>query len=360
MNETLESPRRFQSGRRAWRAERRSRHTFRMPTPSTLEEAKATAAANAPAGGAKAAGDFEEAKCFELTFESQFKGQLHPSQPTEAERAALRTSSGPLLISSDGIVVQRGPYDAIWLRRVSGSVQPAVATLVALVERLQKHMEAKQFRGAVYIGLAETAAGDIGALLSAGFKFSCYRDESMQRPPNATGRPPSAGESEFVYHKWFGAPTKRVPAFATSIEGASGMLFSPRAEAADPSDPGDDVLLVWEHHAWRCCSGAVADGETMVETIRRAVSREVGLTLDSGFATVYLGGWQASRAREALINGAQQQQQPCSSQAAAMQQQQQQPSSSHAASSRVAGSHSLSRGSSGCRLSPPSPSLRQL
>ena len=225
-----------------------------MPTPSTLEEAKATAAANAPAGGAKA--DFEEAKCFELTFESQFKGQLHPSQPTEAERSALRTPSGPLLISSDGIVVQRGPYDAIWLRRVSGSVQPAVATLVALVERLQKHMEAKQFRGAVYIGLAETAAGDIGALLSAGFKFSCYRDESMQRPPNATGRPPSAGESEFVYHKWFGAPTKRVPAFATSIEGASGMLFSPRAEAADPSDPGDDVLLVWEHDAWRCCSGA--------------------------------------------------------------------------------------------------------
>ena len=115
---------------------------------------------------------------------------------------------------------------------------------------------------------------------------------------------------EFVYYCWVGAQPA-VPPYATSIEGATGIIFSPaggdgnevNAAPRNGSQPiGENLLLVWERGAWNTPGGAVERAELKYEGLKREVLEEVGAKLDDNFNPVYLGGWQAAGARDRRIN----------------------------------------------------------
>ena len=71
------------------------------------------------------------------------------------------------------------------------------------------------------------------------------------------------------------------PAYATSIEGATGVVFSPDEEK---------ILSVWERGGWNTPGGAVDPGEMKIEALARECREEVGIALDPSYDPVYLGG----------------------------------------------------------------------
>ena len=82
--------------------------------------------------------------------------------------------------------------------------------------------------------------------------------------------------------------------YATGIEGATALMFSPDERK---------VLLVWERGHWTTSGGAVNPGESKLETLIREVHEEVRVHVDQTWEGVcYLGGWSAGRARDNLIN----------------------------------------------------------
>jgi len=108
-------------------------------------------------------------------------------------------------------------------------------------------------------------------------------------------------EPDFVYYTWLGTKPA-VPPYATSIEGATGLVFSPGAEPQTASSVGDELLLVWERGSWSTPGGAIEMAELSFDGLEREVGEEVGATLDKGFNPVYLGGWQQAGARDCNIN----------------------------------------------------------
>ena len=102
-------------------------------------------------------------------------------------------------------------------------------------------------------------------------------------------------DAEDVYYCWPGRPENdRVPSYATSIEGATGLTLS--------SDEMK-VLLVWERGSWATPGGAVEPGENKLDALERELREEVNLKLDLvGWGAEYLGGWQQAKARDNLVN----------------------------------------------------------
>lgn len=97
-----------------------------------------------------------------------------------------------------------------------------------------------------------------------------------------------------------------VPDFASSIEGACGLVLAPRAGAGSGGSLGpltreDEVLLAYEYGRWGLPGGAVNAGESCVEAMRREVQEEVGVHLTAD-QPLYLGGWNQPRSREDHIN----------------------------------------------------------
>ena len=82
-------------------------------------------------------------------------------------------------------------------------------------------------------------------------------------------------------------------AAGTSIEGATAVLLSPDE---------NKCLLVWERGAWGTPGGAVDGGECKAQTVEREISEEVNAEVDLSWGAFYLGGWQAGRARDGLMN----------------------------------------------------------
>jgi len=140
---------------------------------------------------------------------------------------------------------------------------------------------------------------DFSWLASQGFRFHHYRPPGHgdTAPPAsaAEGAPVDLGSAEFVYYCWPGPPeTDMIPSYATGVEGATALMFSPDETK---------VLLVWERGHWTTAGGAVNPGECKLETLIREVYEEVNVKVDEAWDGVrYLGGWSAGRARDNVIN----------------------------------------------------------
>jgi 8-oxo-dGTP pyrophosphatase MutT (NUDIX family) len=114
----------------------------------------------------------------------------------------------------------------------------------------------------------------------------------VPRAASATGY--DEGSAEFVYYCWPGTrETDMVPYYATSIEGATALCFSPDAKR---------ILLVWERGMWSTPGGAVNAGESKLDALARELFEEVGVEVDISKPKEYLAGWSESRARDNLVN----------------------------------------------------------
>ena len=104
----------------------------------------------------------------------------------------------------------------------------------------------------VIVSLRAMQAIDFGWLVNKGFAFHHYRapGHGCTPLPEPSTDSNAEGTAEFVYYCWPGAPEEdMVPHYATAIEGATGLCFSP---------DGTEVLLVWARGAWSTPGGAVS------------------------------------------------------------------------------------------------------
>jgi len=207
-----------------------------------------------------------------------------PPTPTAAQLIAGETDAGGIL-RVGSLVLQRAQFKALWIRIGCQQMRsPAPALLAGVVQSaIQVQSKVKPVKAAVYVGISEgcLAAGDavdLDILYSAGFVFHHYRP----------GEAAVAGEYVYVADL-----AKMVPCYATSIEGATGVVLSPDER---------NVLVVWERGGWNTPGGAIDQGEMKVDGLKREIREEVGVTIDENVAPYYLGGYQAARARDNRIN----------------------------------------------------------
>jgi ADP-ribose pyrophosphatase YjhB (NUDIX family) len=209
-----------------------------------------------------------------------------PQVPSKEELEAGANANGKIL-SMGTLVLQRASFNALWIR--IGCLRqkvPSVALLNAVVKTAVEVQEALEPRkAAVYIGISESclsgAAIDFDFLHSQGFFFHHYR-------PSADKAAEPLGELVYVVDL-----DDVVPVYATSIEGATGIILSPEA---------DKVLAVWERGGWSTPGGAVNQGEMEIDALHREIREEVGLEVDAEVQPIYLGGYQQSNARDGRIN----------------------------------------------------------
>uniref|UniRef100_A0A7S2N0P1 Nudix hydrolase domain-containing protein n=1 Tax=Haptolina brevifila TaxID=156173 RepID=A0A7S2N0P1_9EUKA len=253
---------------------------------------------------------------------AMFDGMIVPPRPTAAEIEEKATAHGTL-IEDSGVVVQRGPFESIWLRAGVMPNTPWHTLWRKLTQYVQVALEEEKKKtrcGAIYvvISLRSMQAIDFAWLADHGFRFHHFRAANRDMAPeSANGCAPLANPrrenhggrnsfkhneeaylSEFVYYCWphggAGSPDDMVPPFATSIEGVTGIVFSP-----DTSK----ILMVWERKAWSTPGGAVNEGESLFSALRREVYEEVRVDLDPEWEHInYLGGWQDQRARDNFVN----------------------------------------------------------
>lgn len=224
-----------------------------------------------------------------LTFKEMFRGQLAPPMP---EPGASETICGAVFFDQ-GIGYQGGAYGSLWLRLgVGDCTTPTAGTLSAAVDMALEHTAG---RAAVYVGIQELSLdpGTSGLLRQRGFKYHHFR----QAPPDGQLFGAGGGgwrTGEHVYYRWNGdAAHDMVPAYSTSIEGVGGLVLSP-----DESK----VLLIWEYGNWKPITGAVDEGESSLIACEREMLEEVGITMDTLFSPIFVGGWQMARARDDRVN----------------------------------------------------------
>ena len=248
-----------------------------------------------------------------------FPGLLVPPRPNPEELQKSETPLGSLK-KLRGLVIQKGPFDSIFIRagciknapwvELWNTVRQVVTYYVdAEKERLRKSIKdfeegvvaKKASPRAVYIAVSPdfSQSIDLGHLVGQGFHFHHHRAPGHGATPTSSGSVPEAsvGDSELVYvvEPAIALGMKgMVPSYSTSIEGATAICLSP---------DGTKVLLVWERGNWGTPGGAVDPGECKVETLRRELEEEVGVELDEEDGrSQYLGGGSTGRARDNLSN----------------------------------------------------------
>jgi len=246
-----------------------------------------------------------------------FPGQLVPPRPSLAEVHEGATPLGKV-VAHRGVILQRGPFNGIFVRvgciprhpwidlwltlreLVNYYLQTERANLAAREEEMARgDTDKKYIPCAVYVvvSLRSMQAIDFSWLVNQGFHFHHYRAPGHGDTPPADPAAPLAHDeatAEFVYYCWPGTPeTDMVPNYATAIEGATGLCFSP---------DGAKVLLVWERGSWSTPGGAVNAGESKIDALARELREEVGVEVDFGTPPQFLAGWSESRARDNLVN----------------------------------------------------------
>eukprot|EP00054_Salpingoeca_dolichothecata_P000929 m.17939 g.17939 ORF g.17939 m.17939 type:complete len:300 (+) comp11547_c0_seq1:17-916(+) len=172
---------------------------------------------------------------------------------------------------SEDVIIQSGGYGSLWIR-IMNSLD--LKQILKLIEKGKPNA-----RGAMYVCFKEKAV-DADTLLRIkiqGFTFHHFHRET----------------EEFVYYTWLAKGPDRVPAYATSIEGAGCIVLSPDEK---------NVLCVWENGKWQYPGGAVDPTEAAIETVRREVKEEVGLELDPSFPLLVGAGWNQPKSRDQRVN----------------------------------------------------------
>ena len=228
-----------------------------------------------------------EAALDALEYGNGFKGQLKPALPKAGSET---TANGGVVLDAAGICWQRGPYGSWWMRLgAAGSGMPTLSEL-----RRALDVGVARAKGALFVGVQELKAEPrvIALLRARGFGYQHFSPNEPPKPTKAGGSAQPPGEH--VYYKWLGDPNHdMVPCYATSIEGVGALVLSPDEKK---------VLLVWEYGNWKPLSGAVDQGESILEAAGREAGEECGVTLDDSFAPVYVGGWQAAKVRDNKTN----------------------------------------------------------
>ena len=203
-----------------------------------------------------------------------------PAVPTSGELDSGATVQGAFLRVGP-IILQRASFGALWIR-IGFLHQPAPdVSLLRKVVKVAIEAQTAPRKAALYVSISEAClsaggAVDLQVLRDLGFAYHHYR--------------PGKADGEWVYVKDL---ARMVPAYATSVEGATGVVFSPDQRK---------VLCVWERGGWNTPGGAVDPGEMKVDGLKREIYEEVGVTIDDTFEPIYLGGYQAARARDDRIN----------------------------------------------------------
>ena len=261
---------------------------------------------------------------------ASFPGQLVPPRPNAFELRSLQTPLGAFLLH-DGVVLQKGPFGSKWLR--AGCVPHGVSwstmwsALKRYVEALLADADSKRqgSRGAIYVAVSMISmqSVDFEWLDKHGFRFHHHRAPGHGATPipmrahspsalaemgahgsdgnglvvggGGSNRHAHGGAPEIVYYRWPEAcGHDMVPEYATSIEGVTAVMLSPDMTK---------VLLVWERGSWATAGGAVNPGECKMAALAREIREEVNVEVDETWDGVcYLGGWQAGRARDNLVN----------------------------------------------------------
>lgn len=249
-------------------------------------------------------------------FNREYFGHIIPPRPTEAQVKDLATPSGSLNVYQ-GVVLQKGPFDGIFIR--AGCVpktpwhrlwETCKAYVSHFLKQQKDQLKADVAEGnppstkGVYVVVSQGSmqAIDFKWLSQQGFKFHHYRPPGHGAVPRLDETEIAAGHpdgdehatSEFVYYCWPGKPEDdKVPGYATSVEGSSGLLLS-----TDESK----IMLVWERGNWQTPSGAVDPGEGKLAALEREMREEVNVTLDLSWPPHFVGGYQHSRARDNMVN----------------------------------------------------------
>ena len=289
----------------------------------------------------------DDPKC--LGFKRLYSGQLVPPRPTKLELRDGKTKTGRLH-TFNGIVTQRGPFNAIYMRVGCMKVDDWMLVWRSLMDSVQIHLERerekdkmywamsaserkpKHMCAAIYVVVSQRVMQtiDFQWLASQGFRFYHHRsvallgDRAEQFAPLSSDKPtegpaklPSgeqagandgdaksqssisgADDAEFIYYCWpgkggTGGADDKVPGWSTSIEGVTGLLLSPDETK---------LLLVWERGGWNTPAGAVDPGECKINTLAREAKEELSVALDWTFGAYYLGGYHKARARENSVN----------------------------------------------------------
>ena len=268
----------------------------------------------------------------QLKFAKQYSGQLVPPRPTRSELENNATATGRLH-EYNGVVHQRGPFNGIYLRAgcvfhvtqnkiwhtLRRYVEHHLKVQGEKVRKLEAMTAAERVKAdkpcGVYVVVSQwcTQGIDFTWLAKHGFQFHHYREPAADLLTSGNGSNGGEGggvrsdmTAEFVYYCWpthekdpyhphsgTGGVEDKVAAWASSIEGATGVLLSPDETK---------VLLVWERGSWNTPGGAVNKGECKYQALIRECGEELGVEVDLTFDAVYLGGWQQGRARDNEIN----------------------------------------------------------
>ena len=108
-------------------------------------------------------------------------------------------------------------------------------------------------------------------------------DEDSAEPPDS---------AEFLYYKWLGPDSDRVPAYSSANGGAGVLILS-----HDKSK----LLLVHEYGWWKPVTGIISPGESKVQGVIREAMEEVGIRLSQSNLT-FVGGWQAGGQWDGCVN----------------------------------------------------------
>ena len=258
----------------------------------------------------------------DISFEKTKTSSFSPMRPTAAEMShALekdmlgKTDNGPFRIHG-GVVVQKGPFNALWMRcGLDDSTAPRLvnASLQSLLELLLKvstrpaadqdfvncECDKHALPTALYVGVSQRLNQGIDLQWLADRNFKFYRFQEYRKDGKEW-------DAEIVYVCEPYADEKLeplglfkpscVPPYSTAYEGVHAMLLSPDEK---------EVLLQWEgggRSSWGTAGGHVEMKEGLLDGVIREIQEEVNVKVDLTKGVKVLGGHQTPASRDNHMN----------------------------------------------------------
>jgi len=200
-------------------------------------------------------------------FKHAFRGQVTPRRAMPHHQC----------VGESAVELQLGPFGSRWIRVRRGG--EALRTILERVDEAERLTQA-----AVWVGVPDDhpeASALISDLRRRGFRYHHAMDgKHAEQPAN-----------ELFYYRWLGEGEDMVPDYTTAHEGVGALVLSPDKT---------EVLLVWEYGHWKMITGNLEGCDSVVETMKREVLEECGISLNDDAQVV--GGWQDAQAYDAVGN----------------------------------------------------------